>query len=48
MFYRDLPRLSVEHVRDLPAIKWKQHNLDRIGDADRNAMIENLERFFGI
>lgn len=39
---------SVEHVQDLPAIKWKQHNLDRMRDADRNAMIENLERFFSM
>lgn len=39
---------SVEHVRNLPAIKWKQHNMNRMGVADRSAMIENLKRFFGI
>ena len=44
----DWDHFSVEHIRELPAIKWKRLNLDRMESGDRNAMIENLKRFFSI
>lgn len=32
------------HIKDLPAVKWKQHNLDKIEKKKRMKMIEQLER----
>ena len=32
------------NIKDLPAVKWKQHNLDKIEKKKRMKMIEQLER----
>jgi hypothetical protein len=40
--------LSVPHIRDLPAIKSKQYNPDRLRQSAREAMIDNLRVFFGM
>ena len=36
-------QLGIEHVRDLPAVRWKQHNLDRMSPQARRAAIRRLE-----
>jgi len=46
-FKRGEPRwelLGVAHARDLPAVRWKLHNLERMGKAERNAATAHLER----
>ena len=42
----DWDHLSVSHIRDLPAVRWKLHNLDQMNVDDRTEMVENLESFF--
>jgi hypothetical protein len=42
----DWEHFSVPHIRDLPAVKWKLHNLDQMNAGDRTAMVEDLESFF--
>ena len=39
--------LRVDHVKDLPGVRWKQHNLDRMAPRERRAAIERLERVLG-
>ena len=36
--------LGLPAVADLPAVKWRQQNLDTLSDAQRAALVENLER----
>jgi hypothetical protein len=46
-FKRGEPRwelLGVSHAPDLPAVRWKLHNLERMGEARRKAAVEELER----
>jgi hypothetical protein len=46
-FKRGEPRwelLGVAHAPDLPAVRWKLHNLDRMGEASRKRAIGDLER----
>ena len=46
-FKRGQPRwdlLGVEHAPDLPAIRWKLHNLTRMSATQRDAAIAELER----
>ena len=40
--------LSVSHIRNLPAVKWKLYNLDKMSAHSRTAMVENLESFFNL
>jgi predicted nucleotidyltransferase component of viral defense system len=39
----DWSLLPIPHARDLPAVKWKQLNLDRMDVEDRKEAIEKLE-----
>jgi hypothetical protein len=46
-FKRGEPRwelLGVEHAAELPAVRWKLQNLDRMGEAQRRAAAADLER----
>ena len=46
-FKRGEPRwdlLGVAHAPDLPAVRWKLHNLDRLGAARRREAVAELER----
>jgi predicted nucleotidyltransferase component of viral defense system len=46
-FKRGEPRwelLGVAHAPELPAVRWKLHNLDRMGKARRKAAVEELEK----
>jgi predicted nucleotidyltransferase component of viral defense system len=46
-FKRGEPRwelLGISHAPDLPAVRWKLHNLERMGEARRKAAVEELER----
>ena len=36
--------LGLSAAADLPAVKWRQQNLDTLSDAKRAALVENLER----
>lgn len=45
-FKRGEPRwehLGIAHARALPAVRWKQHNLDRMSPQARRAAIRRLE-----
>ena len=44
----DWDHLSVPHFRDLPAVKWKLHNLDQMNSEDRPAMVGDLKLFFNV
>jgi predicted nucleotidyltransferase component of viral defense system len=47
LFKRGQPRwelLGVDHAPDLPAVRWKLHNLSRMGATQRDAAIAELER----
>jgi predicted nucleotidyltransferase component of viral defense system len=39
--------LGVDHIRDLPGVRWKQHNLDRMSPNARLASLRRLERTLG-
>lgn len=46
-FKRGEPRfdlLGVEHAAELPAVRWKLHNLERMGEGRRRAAVNELER----
>lgn len=46
-FYRRSPdweRLGVPGVNALPAVKWRELNLDRAGEGTRDALVESLEK----
>lgn len=40
----DWPLLGFEHVADLPAVKWRQRNLDSLDDDKRSRLVDNLSR----
>ena len=40
--------LGLDGVKDLPAVLWRQHNLDSLTDADRAALVASLKRALGI
>lgn len=44
----DWGNLSASHTRDLPAVKWKLHNLDQMNVDDRAAMVNDLKSFFDL
>ena len=44
----DWSLLGLDHVRDLPAIRWRQLNLDRLDPAARAKLVENLKRSLGL
>ena len=44
----DWNHLSVSHISDLPAVKWKLHNLGQMNVNDRTAMVDDLRSFFGL
>ncbi|TVQ24666.1 MAG: nucleotidyl transferase AbiEii/AbiGii toxin family protein [Spirochaetaceae bacterium] len=44
----DWNHFGPEHIRDLPAIKWKRYNLGLMDTPKRNAMIQSLKHFFAI
>ena len=46
--YPDCDHLSVSHIRDLPAVRWKLHNLDQMNVDDRTAMVDDLKSFFDL
>ena len=39
-------RINIPHIKDLPAVKWKLHNLDWMNKDERNIMIDRLTEFF--
>lgn len=46
-FKRGEPRwdlLGVAHAPELPAVRWKMHNPERMGEVRRNSAVEDLER----
>jgi predicted nucleotidyltransferase component of viral defense system len=46
-FKRGEPRwdlLGIEHAPQLPAVRWKLHNLTRMGEAKRRAAVAELEK----
>lgn len=42
----DWSYFSVPHIKDLPAVMWKQYNLQKIPLQERKRMIEELARHF--
>jgi predicted nucleotidyltransferase component of viral defense system len=39
---------SVDHIQDLPAVKWKIYNLSKMNDSERNTAIDKLKDYFEI
>lgn len=39
--------LGIDHVPELPAIRWRQLNLDRLDNEKRSALVESLEQKLG-
>lgn len=44
----DWALLGLEHVADLPAIRWRQLNLDKLGADARSGLVRNLEQILGV
>ena len=44
----DWDHLSVSQISDLPAVRWKLHNLDQTNVDDRIAMVHDLKLFFNL
>lgn len=42
----DWNHFSLSHIRDLPAVRWKLHNLDQMKNSERIDMIKRLREFF--
>jgi predicted nucleotidyltransferase component of viral defense system len=40
----DWPLLDVDGASDLPAVRWRQHNLDTLGKEEREKLASQLER----
>jgi hypothetical protein len=46
-FERDEPKwelLGVDAINELPAVKWRQHNLDKLSAEKRGALVTQLEQ----
>jgi predicted nucleotidyltransferase component of viral defense system len=43
----DWSLLGLDGVADLPAVRWRQQNLDKLGKADRLALVARLEEVLG-
>ena len=43
----DWSYFSVPHIKDLPAVKWKIHNLDRVEMQERQRMVDTLRSSLG-
>ena len=41
-------RFGLSHIKNLPAVKWKLHNLDQMIHSERIVMINRLREFFQI
>jgi len=44
----DWSLLSFAHVQDLPAVKWRQHNLDSLSQDRRDELVDLLGRSLGV
>ena len=44
----DWTYFNFPHIKDLPAVKWKQHNLNQMSKDERQKMVLALEDFFGM
>ena len=43
----DWPLLGLEHASDLPAVRWRQLNLDKLSQEARGNLVRELERKLG-
>ncbi len=44
----DWSYFTMSHIKDLPAVKWKLHNLNQMSGNERQHMIDALTRYFGM
>lgn len=44
----DWALLGVDHAAELPAVRWRQQNLDKLDDAMRARLVDNLKRTLGL
>ena len=44
----DWKLLNISHAPDLPAVRWRQQNLDKLSQEKRNALVSNLEKVLGL
>jgi predicted nucleotidyltransferase component of viral defense system len=42
----DWSYFSVPHIQQLPAVRWKMHNLDRVEASERQRMVSKLKKHF--
>ena len=43
----DWSYFSVPHIKNLPAVKWKMHNLDQVDASERQRMVDRLRSHLG-
>jgi predicted nucleotidyltransferase component of viral defense system len=43
----DWSYFSVPHIKNLPAVKWKMHNLDQVDTLERQRMVDRLREYLG-
>ncbi len=43
----DWPLLGLDHVADLPAVRWRQLNLDKLDNEARSKLVDDLKRSLG-
>jgi hypothetical protein len=36
--------MAVDGIADLPAVRWRQQNLDKLGEGERAALVAKLEK----
>ncbi len=44
----DWSMLGLDHVADLPAVRWRQLNLDKLDETARATLVKNLKRVLGV
>lgn len=44
----DWPLLGIDHAAELPAVRWRQQNLDKLNDAVRAKLVDDLKRTLGL
>jgi len=48
MGHPDWSYFSLPHIKELPAVKWKMHNLNQMASDERQSMVLALRNFFGL
>lgn len=44
----DWPLLGIDHAPELPAVRWRQHNLNQLDGTVRSRLVDNLKQTLGL